>query len=634
MTRRFFLLCVVGLGAVGATQLTSATAAPATFQAGEEAYIALHFSEARTAYQATAALAASPAKDRTAALCQLAVMAWRIDNRPTEAEHYFAEALAVGADQSATHVERARFYESTSRFENGLAAANAAVGAASSARERYDAALAFAVAVNARLEGVGIADQSAAQHEELERARTLARPFSAEPPMTLEMSEALLEVALRLDDGALALTAWRSYARETESGGPSRDAARLLAGALPQSTGAGVPESARDNIVEGLRLSQFFRLSALVAADRRSSHARARLDRPRVRETVAYAAFISDMTKVTDAYYRDVANKRGDVAAWKQQVISLGQKLWPELDFAAERPTYSQERFERDVRTRFGGYINLGETGGVPDLHYGHVVADDAREIDQYGHKATLRRLAIDLMVSNGYESWVWDGRQAHGGWSTAEFLVQVRPGYADGALGRWLQLIDPALRAAEDTQIDADTVADDAIAARQEIAFLPGLARRLQRQGQDALLAALRAQGTGSLELKRAFVIRLSQVVLDSNFFAHEGRHSLDRQFFGAKEPDQEELEFRAKLSEVAFSDEPRMSWDAILNPNIADATSPHGRANTRIVRGLIAWMTAHQSQIAGLDPARPLLPQFDRLTNDQMRDAMRSMDPWAPKT
>ena len=32
---------------------------------------------------------------------------------------------------------------------------------------------------------------------------------------------------------------------------------------------------------------------------------------------------------------------------------------------------------------------------------------------------------------------------------------------------------------------------------------------------------------------------------------------------------------------------------------------------------------------EIAGLDPRRPLLPQFDLLTDEQIRTAFRSMDP-----
>ena len=47
--------------------------------------------------------------------------------------------------------------------------------------------------------------------------------------------------------------------------------------------------------------------------------------------------------------------------------------------------------------------------------------------------------------------------------------------------------------------------------------------------------------------------------------------------------------------------------------------------------MRGLVAWMREHGSDIGGLDLARPLLPQFDLLTDEQIRAAFRSMDPLA---
>ena len=40
---------------------------------------------------------------------------------------------------------------------------------------------------------------------------------------------------------------------------------------------------------------------------------------------------------------------------------------------------------------------------------------------------------------------------------------------------------------------------------------------------------------------------------------------------------------------------------------------------------------MDEHAGDILGLDRERPLLPQLDLLTNDQLRAAFRSMDPLA---
>jgi hypothetical protein len=80
-----------------------------------------------------------------------------------------------------------------------------------------------------------------------------------------------------------------------------------------------------------------------------------------------------------------------------------------------------------------------------------------------------------------------------------------------------------------------------------------------------------------------------------------------------------------------VAFSREPLLVFGAIFDSNIGQAGDSHGMANERIMKGLVAWMQRHAAEIEGLDSARPLLPQFDRLTADQMRAAFRSMDPWA---
>jgi len=67
-----------------------------------------------------------------------------------------------------------------------------------------------------------------------------------------------------------------------------------------------------------------------------------------------------------------------------------------------------------------------------------------------------------------------------------------------------------------------------------------------------------------------------------------------------------------------------------SIIHPNIGDAT-PHGRANARVMYGLIRWMRAHAAEIRGFDVNQPVLTQLPLLTDDQFRRAFRSMDPLA---
>ena len=84
------------------------------------------------------------------------------------------------------------------------------------------------------------------------------------------------------------------------------------------------------------------------------------------------------------------------------------------------------------------------------------------------------------------------------------------------------------------------------------------------------------------------------------------------------------------AKLAETAFCRYPGIPLGLnILHPNLGAAG--HGEANLLVVQGLVAWMETHGDEIAGLDPSRPLLPQRDLLSDDQLRAVARSLDPLA---
>jgi hypothetical protein len=143
--------------------------------------------------------------------------------------------------------------------------------------------------------------------------------------------------------------------------------------------------------------------------------------------------------------------------------------------------------------------------------------------------------------------------------------------------------------------------------------------------------LKRLKDQGLTGGELRTAFLRERDQLVFPAMILAHEGRHVFDLTekpggYSGA------ELEFRAKCSEIEFAPDPLLAVGAgnIFSANIGKADNGHGAANTRIMKGLDKWMKAHASEITNLDTSRPLLPQFDRLNDEQMRAAFRSMDPW----
>jgi hypothetical protein len=345
-------------------------------------------------------------------------------------------------------------------------------------------------------------------------------------------------------------------------------------------------------------------------------------------EIVAYASYCRQLAREFNEYYRRTLAGEGRRDELLRTYYRASHDLWSKLDWSNRPPPpYFPAAVAPELSRRFGAVITFGITGGFYDVHMGHRVADEAVVFELYGARARLRYFLLDGMVTNGLQSWAWDTEGAHGGWQRGDTIVQVRPVYADGALTLLLSL-DSLQRERERTAIAFDSLADVRLAAVDSIAFLPGVVARLRRDGRDALLDSLRHTALAERDVDAVFSAIVSRVTRESAIIAHEGRHALDERSPTPLVP--AEREFRAKLSEVAQSSRPKLILSSILHPNIGDAT-PHGQANARIMFGLIRWMRAHAAEIAGFDGSQPVLPQLPLLTDDQLRQAFRSMDPMA---
>ena len=142
-----------------------------------------------------------------------------------------------------------------------------------------------------------------------------------------------------------------------------------------------------------------------------------------------------------------------------------------------------------------------------------------------------------------------------------------------------------------------------------------------------------MKAKGYEGDELCIAFVAEYLRLKAEANVYAHEGRHAID-QIFYPKEFKKwtDEREFRAKLSQIVFTSNPRLTiaTGGILDRSIGD-NSQHGKANERIMKTIVQWMKKHVAEITGIDLSRPMLPQFDLLSDDQIKSIFIEADPMA---
>jgi len=528
---------------------------------------------------ADAASAEPDRERRNDAIVRLANIEWRGFR-----DHGAARARLRALDTVDAHVELARIAADLGDFPAARAEAKKAIAVASKKGDRIKAAKALAIATTT---------DPHASRDDLQQVVTSMRALLAGIGPLLAPARLLARAALRLGDGAAALEGVDAYDHVSKFNGPPRAIAAshaVLARLLPSWRGT---DAERPELAAALAGIRFFDEAVEVSPGG---------------DIGAYDAMLHRIETLTNEYYRRVALGDED-----ERVLRDGVKR--ELD--DHRDLFAK---------RFGVYTLIGKTGSHVDLHMGHVVADTNLAIEQYGHRATKRFVLLDSMVSNGFSEWANDGASGDGGWGTATDIYQVRPRYADGPLRDWTRVTDAEERASGDRKIAEETARDRQHARENPIQFFPGLALRLQRQYLDGVIAELRARGLAGDALRDAFLARVESDDFESSIVRHEGRHAIDIAS-GVKYPTWE-LEYRAKLSEIALAPSPRQALGSVFDNDIG-GEGTHAKANGKLATELAAWMEAHRAEIAGYDVSLPPLPQIDRLTDAQIRASVRGLDP-----
>ena len=549
---------------------------------------------------------------------RLAVLDWKYHARYDDARKRLRTATE-GAEPAEAWLALARLEQAAGEFDAAATASSQALDSATTSDETRRARLAFGQALTEKSIELRLAGKPV--DESLAEALTHVKELVLAEPGLLEVSRCMLQAALLLDRNNDALTAWRSYFHVA----PGRSMPNAVADAgerLERLLTDKVSGDRRFELVQALSDSRLFTEAALVAYGSSET-----TEDPRLRKTLAYARLLRNLREITEEYYRKTSLGKGSKSDYQAQVGVEAKKFFE--DAGAEDQLDRDEPLDslREVaKSEFGAVVNFGKTAGYEDLHMGHIVVDLRRKVEQYGHRADVRFVMLDNIVSNGFQSWAWEGGGQHGGWGGSEMIVQIRPAYVDGPLIIWRKLNDEEEFREFEEEMQRESANDDARAGENPHGFLPGLSMRLKLQGTTAVVERLRSEGLEGDALRMGFVAEFERIIQESSIFAHEGRHAIDAS--GAMPSARTwKKEFNAKLSEVAFAPEPRLALGAIISPGIGSDT-PHGRANAEIMEKVVSWMKKHRAEIDGLDPDRPMLPQFDSLTDDQMRAAFRSMD------
>jgi hypothetical protein len=555
--------------------LACAQSSGSSFDQAASAAASAKFREAAKLYADAAQTDADPVR-RAKAAVRLANIEWRVLRQYDDARTRLRRVAAGEHESFPARLELVRVSLERKDFAAARADAAEALGHAKNKRDVARAKLAAARVV---------LDDPKHSHDELRAAVGTLKQLIAERGPTLEATRMLARAALIVGDGASALEGINGYYHVSEFAPPPNAIAAAhaeLARILPAWRGTGAERAAIVSALAGIR---FFKEASLVARE--------------PSDVTRYAAALERMDTLINEYYRQMA---------------LGEEDDDDLRDGVKR---EMKPFEK-LKPRFGTYVNIGKTGGFIDAHIGHIVGDRTLAVEQYGRKAAMRFIELDAMVSNGFGVFLSDGQGGDGGWATDKEIYQVRPAYANGALRDWQRLFDEDVRAEADRDLAAETARDIERAKTHPIGEFRGLAMRLKKQYLESLASLPREE----------FMARVEREEFQYSILLHEGRHAIDK--LSKEKFKVWELEYRAKLSEIALADAPRAALQSVVD-NTIGGDSPHGKANEELAKGIVAWMEKHRAEIAGLDPSQPLFPQVDKLTDAQIKSAVRSLDPLA---
>lgn len=566
-------------------------------------------------------------EDRAMAGLFIAKMDWLFYQNNSGAYAMLESLEPLKESLSALYGLKGRILADEGRFEEAIFASRSSIELGESETEKYRGTVAYCGNVLAKYKSGILKGAAVSDDQELKNAYELLQELANGRPGDVDLAGLYLGYSLLLQKGQEAFNAWMSYYRLTDT---EQVHASLLADvgkfkrALSQYSGGADEEKYTEDIILGLAESGFYEYAVLV---HKMDEGGSQRKTERINEILLYHDFLQKIEAVSVDFYVETVAGTGSEKKYKEAMREQGETLWKGLAWEGNKPSFSDGAFVREVEKRFKAIITFINANGYYGLHMGHIVLDDRKVINQHGNSAEFRYISIDHMVSNGYSGWFWDGQAETGGWAgNDESFLQVRSAYTSGPIRAWLMLTDSVEIRKTQERMAEMTAQDDVLAQENPHVFLPGLSARITYNQGRELLDSLQETGLRDGPLRLAFINLIENIVQGASIYAHEGRHAIDKKNGYSKRS--EELEFTAKLSEIYFSKKPLYSFRAIMNRNIGDGTS-HGNSNLRVIKELVAWMDDHKAEIEGFDASRPTLPQLDKLSDQQLRAAVKSVDP-----
>ncbi len=588
------------------------------------AYVQIDPSKAYQLYGAVWEDPSSSNADRLEAGRMLSKMEWLFYQNVKEAISRLSKMEEMGSELDQTYALWSRILISQNRYKEAINITQRGLNELKAADQNLKMIIAFAHAVNEKSKYLMMNNEEVADKwnsEEIKSALDLVGQnfdhFFGDPLA----SKIMLGLALQLDQKETIRKAWLSYFRLKDSDelAPTlKKSFNYLTQSLDQKEGK---LSQREALFLSLAGSGFYEEALMIAnkyADLKNS------SNENIQDYLSWISYLLRIKPKLDDFYRQTALGKENRKLFKKYLTDESKKVWLALNWEDKTPKFRMESFIPEVKKRFGTVIRT-YTNQYFGIHIGHAIDEQILMVEQHGRQAKMQYVKVDHMLSNGYEPWFWDGKLTHGGWvNSTTSIFQVR--LTDLALKSWERVHNPDERKKRIQRIEDRKSKDEGYLKKNPYSYLPGIHASIRFKSIDQLYQSLKKKDYSESELKVKFIASMERII-DFGVIQHEARHAIDKEIKNWKDA---EFEFRAKLSEIYFSEMPflTLGYGGVLSANIGDK-SAHGQANLMIMKGLVEWMKKNQESIQGFDSKIEILAQLDLLSERQLKAAISSMDP-----
>ncbi len=347
---------------------------------------------------------------------------------------------------------------------------------------------------------------------------------------------------------------------------------------------------------------------------------------PYVEKLKHYYQYINQTRDNGFSYYRKKALGNNDCDSFFAEQDKLDLWMWEKLRGEEEKKNYSKRNLESELYKQFGLKMMFTGRGESQDLIIfgGHGYIEETVHIEQYGRKGSFKYIKLHNFVGNIYDHWYQDF-MGIGGWaSTDGEVMQVRNWYVNYPVSVWNRLNDQEEREKWQKGINNRMEKDRKLLEKDPYAFPTGLAAHIKFLRYDQMIQSLKQKGLNGMALKMAFLSDVEYFFEYTGMHLHEARHVLDNPIYLANREKYplEAREFRAKLSEIAFSPDPHLV--------VAESILEEGTANRKVIEVIVNWMQENKESIKNYDSTKPDIMQLMSLTKDQLIEAVRSVDPF----